>query len=239
MPFFVIHEANQPDRLAEVHTSHIIIGRGTHADLVLANVSVSREHARLDVQPDGQAILTALADDNPLFVGDQEVFATTVLATGSRARIGKYGLTYLHEDALDLFQVQQLSEMPRFSRRGANDAETHIISAALQQRLLQIEMRREFGALVDSGGHSHHLGAESIEVGPSAAIPCPGRWGSGAAATATWVGAQHQLSKASMFAKLSVNGESHKQRMLEPGDVVEINGAQFVYQAERQRRRRR
>jgi len=237
MPFFVIHEAGKPDRLAEIHTSHLIIGRGTHADLVLPNVSVSREHARLDVQPDGQAILTALTDDNPVFVHNEEVAATKVLATGSRARIGKYALTYLHEDGLDLFQVQQLSELPRFSRRGANDAETHVISAALQQRLLQIEMRREFGALVDSEGHSHRLGAESIEVGPSAAIPCPGRWGSGIAAKVTWVGAQHQLSKESIFAKVFVNGESHKQRMLEPGDIVEINGAQFVYKAERRRRR--
>jgi len=239
MPFFVVHEAGQPDRLFEVHMAHLVIGRGSEADLVLPNVSVSREHARLDIQPDGLAILTNLADDNPLFVADEEVAATRVVETGAKVRIGKYALTYLHEGALDLFHVQQLSEMPRFTRRGANDAETHVISAALQKRLLQIEMRREFGALVDASGQSHRLGAESVEVGPSATIPCPGRWGSGTAAKVTWVGAQHQLEKASMFAKVFVNGEPHKQRMLEPGDTVEINGAQFVYKAERQRRRRR
>ena len=238
MPLLIVHEAGQPDRLYEIPLGHLQIGRGSDADLILPNVSVSRLHARLDLRPDHTALLTALADDNPLYVGDEAISAPRVLATGGRFRLGKYGLTYLHEGDLDLYRVQQLSEMPRFNRRAANDAETHVMSTALQRRLLQIEVRREFGALVDASGNAHLLGGDSVDVGPSATIPCPGRWGSRTAATVRWAGAKHQVEKSSFFAQVRVNGEAHSQRTLEPGDTLEINGAEFVYQAERLKRRR-
>ena len=237
--FLIVHEAGQPDRLFEAPLSHIVIGRGTDVDLVLPNVSVSREHARIDIQADSSALLRNLADDNVLLIGDEEVRTPRVVESGTRFRLGKYRLTYLHASSLDLYQVQRLSDMPRFTSRAANNAETHVMSAALQRRLLEIEVRREFGALVDSSGQSHLLGAESVAVGPSAAIPCPSRWGARTAATVTWAGAQHKVEKASMFAKVLVNGTAFDERMLELGDTVEINGAQFVYQAERRRKRRK
>lgn len=238
VPFFVVHETGQSDRLYEVHTPKLVIGRGTDTDLVLPNVSVSRHHARLEVSASGHASLTTLSDDNPVYDGEAPLPMVATVEHGQKLRIGRYGLTFLHEAKLDLFRIQQLSEMPRFTRRGANDAETHVISATLQKRLLQIEIRRELGALVDPEGTSFDLGAEPKLIGPGADIPSPGRWGSGTAAKVTWAGAQHQLERASMFAKVSVNGEVYKQRMLEPGDTIEVNGATFTYTAERVRKKR-
>lgn len=239
MPFFVVHESGQPDRLFEVHTPKLVIGRGTDTDLVLPNVSVSRQHAELELTSDGSATLTTLTDDNPVYDGETPLPMTTLVQPGQRVRVGRYGLTYLHEAHLDLFQIQQLTDMPRFNRRGGNDAETHVLSAALQRRLMQIEIRREFGALVDADGTMFRLGTDDRVVGPSGDIPCPGRWGAGAAATVSWAGAQHQVERTSMFAKVLINGESHKQRMLEPGDTVEVNGAVFTYAADRKRRKRK
>lgn len=238
MPFFVVHESGQPDRLFEVHTPKLVIGRGTDSDLVLPNVSVSRQHARLEMSSKGRATLTTLAAENPVYNGDDTLPEKAVLAHGQKVRIGRYGLTFLDEGSLDLFRIQQLTEMPRFTRRGANDAETHVISATLQRRLMQIEIRREFGALVDPSGTSFRLGTDDQQLGPGGDIPCPGRWGNGTAAKVSWAGAQHQVEKTSMFAKLLVNGEVQKQRMLEPGDTIEVNGAVFTYQAERSRKKR-
>ncbi len=238
MPFFVVHESGQPDRLFEVHTPTVIIGRGNDTDLVLPNVSVSRQHARLEAHPDGSATLVTLSDENPVYDKDTPLPERASLPHGTRVRIGRYALSYFHEAHLDLFAVQKLSEMPRFAKRGGNDAETHVISATLQRRLLQIEIRREFGELVSAEGQAFWLGPEEKSVGPSGDIPCPGRWGSGTAAKIQWAGAQHQVEKASMFAKLLINGEAQAKQMLKPGDTVEVNGATFTYRAERKRKSR-
>lgn len=239
MPFFVVHESGQPDRLAEIHTPEVVIGRGTDSDIVLPNVSVSRQHAHVAFAEDGCATVTTLADDNPVYDGESLLPMVAVVQHGRKVRIGRFGLTYLHEAHLDLFSIQQLTDMPRFAKRGANDAETHVLSATLQKRLMQIEIRRELGAFVNSGGNSFLLGAEAKAIGPSGDIPCPGRWGSGTAATVTWAGAQHQIERSSVFAKVQVNGEPHKQRMLEPGDTIDINGETFTYTAERVRKKKK
>jgi len=233
VPFLIIHESGQPDRLFEVATHKLIIGRGNFSDLVLPNVSVSRQHAQLAILASGGGMLTTLADDNPVYEDDREIPMVTPIEHGRKFRIGRYDLTFLEEARLDLFSLQQLSELPRFVRRGGSETETHVISSTLHKQLLLVEIRREFGALENAEGVRTYLGAEPRELGPDTDLPCPGRWGSGTAARITWMGAHHLIERASIFAKLAINGEPQKQRILQPGDLIEVNGATYTYRAER------
>ena len=53
MPSFVVRVSGQPDSHYPIRVRELVIGRGESADLVLPNVSVSRQHARVVVDAAG------------------------------------------------------------------------------------------------------------------------------------------------------------------------------------------
>ncbi len=237
MPFLIIHESGHPNRLFELPAPRITIGRAPTCELVLANVSVSREHAVLESLPSGSAEVMSLASHNPVLVNDAPVNDSKVLEHGGSMRLGKFKLTWLHEDHLDSFRTHQLSEMPRFSRLDSKDSQaTYALSGALQKKLLKVEALREFGAFTAPDGTVYTLGTDPIAVGPDDAIPCASRWGRRTAAVVEWAGSSHEVKLTGMFAKMTVNGETVASKALNPSDLVSINGTEFTYAEVRKKR---
>ena len=147
MPFLIVHESGSPPRRFEVQTPRILIGRAPGCELVLANVSVSRQHARLTVGKNGQATVASLASHNPVLINDAPVEGEAVVEHGATLRLGKYKLTWLHESNLDGFKRMQLSEMPGFNRLATEDPNaTYALTGALQKKMLESELLRECGA---------------------------------------------------------------------------------------------
>lgn len=230
MPFLIVHESGHPPRLFEFSAPSITIGRAPQCELLLANVSVSREHATLESRSNGSATVVSHASHNPVLINDVPVEGSVVIEHGASIRLGKFKLTWLHEDKLDTYRLHQLSEMPRFNRVGARDSNsTYAMSGALQKKLLQVEALREFGALTAEGGEVYPLGTEPIMVGPNDAIPCESRWGRRTAAVVQWAGSCHEIKLIGLFAKLQVNGRDTPSHMLQPDDVVTVNGSSLTY----------
>ena len=236
MPFLIVHETGHPNRLFELPAPRITIGRAPTCELVLANVSVSRAHATLEVLPDGSAKVVSKAGHNPVLVSDAPIDDSTVIAHGGSMRLGKFKLTWLHEEKLDAYRMHQLSEMPRFSRLGSKDSQsTYALSGAQQRELLKADALREFGSLTAADGAVYHLGTQPVSVGPDDAIPCDSRWGRRTAAVVQWGGNSHEIKLTGLFAKLSVNGQSTPSQMLQIDDAVVINGTEFKYTEVRKR----
>lgn len=230
-PLLIIQESGHPPRLFEIGVPRLKIGRAPDNELLLPNVSISRLHAELELGKDGVAVLWPRSESNPVMVNDEAVSGPTRLRTGDSARLGKFKLTFMHEDDLDMYKVRQLAELPRFNRQeDGGDHTTHALPAGLQRKLIEADRLRELGALsAADGGAIYRLGTELVQIGPDDVVPCGGRWGKRTAATITWAGAGHEIKVVGLFAKLSVNGEPVKDRRLQTGDTLDINGTVYEY----------
>ena len=231
MPLILVHEANQPVRLFEVRTTRVRIGRGEDADLQLSNVAVSRRHAQLEHGSDGSVVLTPLSEKNPVVVDGDELQGPTPLSHGDRFRVGRYRLTWLHEDRLDTYRLHQLSEMPRHSNAPRRiEEETFTVSPELRRRYAELDDLRDRGSLISPDGTVYRLGSEAAEIGPGASIPCESRLGRWTAARLSWGGAGHVIERVGLFARVEVDGEIvSRQQMLAPGQKVLVNGTGFTY----------
>jgi len=238
MPLFIVQESGHAPRLFEVRQPKLRIGRAPESDLLLSNVSISRLHAEFELGAEGSAVLWPRSATNPVLFEEQPLEGPRRLQTGDSVRLGKFKLTYMHEDDLDMYKVQQLAELPRFNRQDdAGDHTTHALPAGLQRKLIEVERLRELGALTaaEEGGRVYRLGTDLVQVGPDDALPCSGRWGRRTAATIQWAGSGHEIKVVGLFSKLLVNGEPAKAHALRPGDTVDINGTVYTYGTPRRR----
>ncbi len=212
-------------------TVRMVIGRSKSSDLVLPNVSVSREHAELIIKS-GRVQLRRLSETNSVLVNGEEV-QEIVLESGFTIRLGKYRITYLEEAEIDPIRLQQIGELPPYlavaDRR--DPSATHTITPHLREKLLEQEALRERGALNSIADPNKWwiLGVSAVEIGPSSAIPSSALLGSAVQATIAWGGAAHHIKKTSFLARVKINDESVREADLCVGDVLAINGTEFTY----------
>lgn len=76
------------------HGSHIL-GRGQGVDVLIDDVDVSRNHARLDVGVDGISV-TDLGSKNGIFVNESAIAGTLTLSHGERFSIGEIEFEVSH-----------------------------------------------------------------------------------------------------------------------------------------------
>jgi Protein of unknown function (DUF3662)/Inner membrane component of T3SS, cytoplasmic domain len=74
----------------------LIIGRRSSTDIPLQDIGVSREHARLERDGVGYAIVD-LNSTNGTFVNDQPVFGSRVLRDGDVVSVGRFRLRFVPE----------------------------------------------------------------------------------------------------------------------------------------------
>ncbi|MEM9068447.1 MAG: FHA domain-containing protein [Myxococcota bacterium] len=74
-------------------TAEIVVGRALEADLVLDNLSVSRQHAKIQRRPNGTLVVDDLGGKNGLKQAGTRV-KQAVLSPGGGVGIGKYRLEY-------------------------------------------------------------------------------------------------------------------------------------------------
>src|SRR5580700_11279070 len=96
MRSFLIYRPDGTNTVFQCVGPLIRIGRGNDNEIVLADPSrsVSRLHAQLSANPDGQAILEDLKSANGTFVNEQIVDGPVSLAQDDVVRIGSFRLIY-------------------------------------------------------------------------------------------------------------------------------------------------
>ena len=99
MPRLIIKLQNQQDQRFEIEKPEILIGRGEECDLVLPNISVSREHAMIRLN-EGGAELIDTKSENGISVNNQKV-TQQQLNSKDEILVGTFSLIYLGDKQED------------------------------------------------------------------------------------------------------------------------------------------
>ena len=96
MPYLVrTPGAGAPDERFPLKAGGNTIGRSRENDVVLLDASLSRVHARIDVEPDGTSVLD-LGSRNGTFVDGIRVTEPVPLRDGAEILLGCVRVTYRH-----------------------------------------------------------------------------------------------------------------------------------------------
>ena len=86
----VVHELHKKPKSKTFEQNIVIIGREEGSDLLLTDVSVSRQHAKVFFAQDSQHYVQMISDKNPILVNGQVITAHTVLKEGDELQFGPY-----------------------------------------------------------------------------------------------------------------------------------------------------
>ena len=234
MPHLIIKFPRKPDTLFEIDQMETVIGRGDECDLVLSNLSVSRQHAKL-IYEDLICKIVDLGSDNGI-IRKQEKVEEAILESRDEVIIGNFTLIYLGNAPEDQFYRQRsIRYMPKYEADKAKPSQqdTFQLSPQEAQKMVKERNRLNNGCIEDSLGRIYYLESKTVTFGKKPAqIPIEGWFISGVIAKITWQAKHHQIEKLSMMKSLLVNGKSVKKHALEHGDKIEIAGAKFFYKIE-------
>lgn len=94
------------DKQATRLKAHMLIGRAAENDLVLADASVSNEHAQVLVE-DGSYFLSDLGSTNGTFVNGEQLTAPRILVAGDQVQFGRASFTFDLEEEGQPVQRQE------------------------------------------------------------------------------------------------------------------------------------
>jgi predicted component of type VI protein secretion system len=115
----------------------IQVGRDPEADVFIDNPGVSREHLRLELNPEGEYEVVDLGSANGTLLNDMPVKVKIPLRTGDTVRMGKYTMTVSYE--LDRRESRASDSAPKA------DAENHtmVLSREELSRLHERQLKAE------------------------------------------------------------------------------------------------
>ena len=237
MACLIIREAGKQDRLFPIERKESIIGRGKGADIALPHITVSREHAKLNVLPDSYFVENLSGQDNMLVNGEVKVRAE--LKTKDKIQIGKFTLVFFGNKLTpmeQIFEGKTLDEYPLYTRTSAGNRK----DATFQMSPDMVKKMMESGTIIRNArlvslsdeNKSWTPGDKTVQIGQGGQIPVEGMFTGGVVAEISWNGNDHILKKTGglLSAGVSVNGQKVKDdRSLNSGDVVQIGKSQFRY----------
>ncbi len=221
--------------------STVIIGRGKGTDLLLPDISVSRQHARVEKVGDKGHKIVDLGSQNGTKVNGLKV-KEQQLKSGDELQVGKFLLIYEHKPAkkvdskeADITNYNLNDERTGFLRKvSAVDGEgAHATTALSREQLDKIRKLahlEESGRLISSAtGDAWRIGKKGVLFGKGG-LEVEGA-GIGGSAVLKWNGSAHEIEKVGgLFFSVKVNGTDVKQRVLSPGDEVTVGKSVFKYE---------
>jgi hypothetical protein len=231
MEMLIIQESGAPDRAFDLFGEDVLIGRSRSCDLRLANVSVSREHARLRWD-EGDYTVEDAGSHNGVYVNGERT-EKHLLKAGDRIRVGKYAIVYLRGDLPHRFRHLEPESIPRWLSITIATAvdETFQLSSVQMRRMVMSRRLLEGAKLVvaDDPAQRWALGEAIWTMGRNAQIPVNGLFMSAKCVTIKWNGCNHAIQRAGGWAKLRVNGQVVTGHVLAAGDDIEIGDGHFRY----------
>jgi pSer/pThr/pTyr-binding forkhead associated (FHA) protein len=195
-----------------IDKAETVVGRGDDVDLALDNLSVSRRHALVRAQGNGELVVADLGSENGLTQHNARCLGAVTLRPGDRVGVGKYTLIYAshvvgHHDSV------QHSEASAPRRRAATaDIET----VSVQPK----------GAVIEYRGTKHRVASVVFTIGssPEAHLRIKGFLVSPVQALLQMDGDGWRLDDHGSWRKVRVNGEVTKRAPLVDGDELVIAG---------------
>ncbi len=219
----------------------VVIGRGKGTDLLLPDISVSRQHARVDRDGEAGHKIVDLGSQNGTKVNGHKVKEQR-LEPGDELQVGKFMLTYefkpvrsVEGSTGDITSYNLNDERTGFLRKvsqtdGATAHATTVLSKDQLDHVRKLAHLEESGRIVDPNtGDAWRIGKKGLVFGKGGMEIQGG--GFGGAACVKWNGSAHEVEKLGGFLfSVKVNGTEVKTRALAPGDQVLIGKSAFTYQ---------
>ncbi len=234
MPRFIIKLAHQQDQIFEVLGNELVIGRGEECDLILPNISVSREHAAIRITEESVEIID-LQSGNGLIVNNEPATQRNLISR-DEVLIGNFSLIFLGDLPEDrLYRDRSITYLPKYDHRRAssNQDATFKLSAKETEALMREKSLLNNGCIVDDEGNETYPETNTITFGGSGAKIKIKHWltifNSGVFADISWDGKRHIIEKQNMFTPVKVNGTAIEKYPLKEGDLLSIGGSSFQY----------
>ncbi|MEE2751884.1 MAG: FHA domain-containing protein [Myxococcota bacterium] len=232
MPSFIVRVSGQPDSHFPIRVRELVIGRGDDSGLLLPNVSVSRQHARVVVDAAGVHIQD-LNSANGTLVNGQKIEVWD-LSNGDELRVGKFNLVFLGDGRTDqLWNGRYIGYLPLYDPdylRSGGDATFQMDAATLKRLQRETEMVDNARIWLLSGERKSYTPRENeLSFGEGGDVKVTGRFTGGIVAVVGWNGRNHVLERRGRFAKIEVNGESVSAHTLRHGDRIRIGETRFRY----------
>lgn len=229
---FIIKESGRPDRRFDLPRRDVQIGRDVDCELVLPNVSVSRQHARIRCV-DHEYLLENTSKNNQVVVNGQ-VETKRILATRDEVQLGKFMLVFFGDRLNPGDQLQEgrmLSEFPAYQIHAPGPTDSTFQLSPAQVKRMRAMMRKLRSAVVrrlNDEADSWRPEDQTLTFGKKEGVLVTGWLVGAVAATMEWAGTGHVLKRQGL-AKVKVNGEAIQERPLRSGDEFTIGSSGFVY----------
>ena len=142
MPRFVIMTKGDGDRVFDIENERIVIGRGQDTQLMLANVSVSRHHAQIEVR-DGECFIQDLESRNGTILNGERIEQPVQLASGDEVLVGKFSMIFMGDSREDRFYKGRFVDyLPKYEAVVRNIEDSRFAMSPDELRRKQMEFEK-------------------------------------------------------------------------------------------------
>ena len=237
LPRLIIKSTMSKNQRFELPDGETTFGRETGSNLVLPNVSVSRQHGRILVGVQGVTIEDVESKSGILVNGER--IEQHALRSGDEIQVGKFSIVYLGDGRQDRFYKGRFVEyLPEYSPGTVmldDGAATFALTADALKRLQQeshiVETARF--RLQDDKRRFWYPEDRPLSFGSKGMVQVDGWFTWGILAEAIWDGHKHTIKRNAWWSSVKVNDEAVSQRRpLRDGDRVQVAKTVFVYETE-------
>ena len=195
----------------------LTIGRTPENDIVIDNLAVSRQHARIEVGPEGPVIRDHSSTNGLMIKGSPVNEA--LIENGMTIQIGKHLLSFEAEAA----------NSPASGALGAHAYEPTMQSTSTHRLANPAKLTEN----LEDGDREYPIDTTVFLIGKSdiADVHLDGLLVSEFHAEIKFEENEHRLFHLAGRRKVKVNGETISECVLEDGDTIEVAGRSFVFRA--------
>lgn len=231
----LIKVSNQQKQIFSFGTS-VLIGRDEECSLILPDPSISRKHAQIHIVGD-EVIAEDLGSQNGIVVDGQRLRngQRMPMKSKSEMQLGKFTLVLLTDSADDKFyRGRSISYLPEYDPTKLVETqqqdETLQLSAKEATSILREQKLLNNACIVDESGNRTFPETNTISFGSAATLKVKGMFTGKVAATITWNGKAHVLTKKGGFlCTVKVNDSAVSERILTVNDRILIGNSSFQY----------
>lgn len=236
MPKLVIVTKGDGDRVFDIETDQVLIGRGQDTQLMLANVSVSRHHAKIELRDD-EYYLEDVDSRNGTVLNGTRIEEPTLLNSGDEIAVGKFSMVYIGDGKDDRFHKGRFIDyLPKYTAmaRTVEDSTFAMSPEELRRKQMELEKIRDAKLVSQANpGKYWHPEDKMLTLGGDGMVFVEGMFTSGIVAEIQWNGRHHVLVKKARLLKMLVNDEPVSERPLTNGDRIRVGNSNFRYELPR------
>ncbi len=225
-PTLVVKLKNRPLKTYPFNGKQMTIGRNAQNDIVIDNLSVSRQHAVISSSKEG-FIITDLGSKNGTLVNGKPVKESR-LNSGDDILIGKYNILFEipHGESVPIDEFDQTVIIPNYHAKAKKEEKEkfHIDYPVTSESSPQL-LRKETDEVYPIEDDCLIIGKED-----SCDVRVGGLFSPKRIAEIKREGTEYVLQRVGRTGKIRINGEKTDEKILEENDLIEIGSEEFVFQ---------